>query len=122
MPHASISRLGVAGLVLFAGIGLAQAANPALSLDDQQKNVLKQAIRAAHAQVQPGSKKAKAAKAKDFQPTVGEKLPGALTLLAIPHDAAERVPKAKPYEYVEVKEQILLIDPMSRKIAAIIPD
>jgi len=55
-----------------------------------------------------------------FRPTVGAVVPSSIKLHALPGDATRQVPAVKSYDYAMLQNDVLLIDPTSKKIVDII--
>lgn len=70
---------------------------------------------------QLGSKRAEQAPA-GFTPQVGETTPNGVQLEAIPGKVSRQVPAVKSYQYAKLSDKVLLVDPSSRKIVAIISE
>lgn len=68
---------------------------------------------------QLGSKRAEQAPS-GFTPQLGETTPSSVQLQAIPGKVSRQVPAVKSYRYATLPNQVLLIDPTSKKIVAII--
>jgi len=58
---------------------------------------------------------------KDFAPAVGKKVPPALHLQHMPTELARKVPAVENYGYMKIKDQVLIINPMSKKIVDMFP-
>jgi len=59
----------------------------------------------------------------DFEPAVGAKVPDQAKLAAhpLPRPLVYEVPELKQYYYARLPDRVLIIDPMKREIAAILP-
>jgi hypothetical protein len=55
-----------------------------------------------------------------FSTTVGEVIPGTVHLYAMPVSVAEYAPQYRDYEYILVGDQILIVDPRTLRIVAVI--
>ena len=53
---------------------------------------------------------------------VGQVVPNGLSLELLPNSVSSQVPAVKPYYYVMLNNQLLIVDPSTKKIAAIIAD
>jgi hypothetical protein len=53
---------------------------------------------------------------KDFKPAIGEAVPAQLHLQAMPTTLVQKVPAVGNYAYMKVKDQVLIINPMTKKI------
>jgi hypothetical protein len=58
--------------------------------------------------------------AKDFTPQVGAKLPKGVKPDGLPSELTQQIPALADYGYAKMKNQILLVNAMSGKIAAMI--
>jgi len=56
-----------------------------------------------------------------FSIAVGTKVPAAVQLRALPSDLATFVPQYRGYSFVVVEEQIVIVDPGTHEIVAIVP-
>jgi len=84
---------------------------PGLSLTTaQQKLAWKDIERNATAQKAPA----------DFTPRVGAIIPGDMALRAVPTKLGRQVSTLKPYDYALLKNELLIVDPGSRKVVDII--
>lgn len=85
---------------------------PPLQLDDRQKGEIRAAVESEDtAQMAP----------KDFQPAVGGDVPKKVTIHAMPLGLLEKVPSLKQYGYAKLEHEVLVIDPMKKKIVAVLP-
>jgi hypothetical protein len=55
-----------------------------------------------------------------FSTTVGEVIPGTVHLYALPISVVEYAPQYRDYEYILVGDEILIVDPRSLRIVAVI--
>jgi hypothetical protein len=55
-----------------------------------------------------------------FRATMGEVVPSSVQLHALPSEAARKVPAVTWYDYAMLQNQLILVDPKSKKIAEII--
>jgi hypothetical protein len=55
-----------------------------------------------------------------FSTTVGEVIPGTVHLYALPVSVVEYAPQYRDYEYILVGDEILIVDPRSLRIVAVI--
>ena len=60
--------------------------------------------------------------AANFEPSVGAKLPKALTAHALPRPLIYQMPILKRYTYVKLKKQIVLVNPMTREVVDVFPE
>ncbi|HET9717340.1 MAG TPA: hypothetical protein VFP60_14265 [Pseudolabrys sp.] len=89
-----------------------QLTKPALELDDAQRNAIRDALVAEHTQQKTP---------KDFKPQVGTAPPKGVKIDAMPQALGRQLPVMKEYGYAKTASDILVIDPMSQKIVAVIP-
>lgn len=88
------------------------ASKPALKVDDRLRNQIQQALVEQHTQQKtpPG-----------FKPQIGQPLSMHMKVDAFPPALVQREPLLKQYGYAKTAKDILLIDPMNRKIIAQLP-
>ena len=55
-----------------------------------------------------------------FSTTVGEVVPGTVHLYRMPASIVEYAPEYRDYEYILVGDEILIVDPRTLKIVAVI--
>jgi hypothetical protein len=85
---------------------------PKLDLNDQQRTAIVNALVEQHTQQKAP---------KDFQPQVGATLPKPLKVDVMPLDLIRKQPALKDYGYAKTEKNILVLDPMSKKIVAVLP-
>jgi hypothetical protein len=85
------------------------ASKPALNLDDKLRSEIQQALVEQHTQQKtpPG-----------FKPQIGQPLSMHMKVDVFPPALVQREPLLKQYGYAKTAQDILLIDPMNRKIIA----
>jgi hypothetical protein len=117
LPMKCQLRLGVAALALLAGAGVAMAADAGSTSKDhlnltsaQQKDIWQSVSKQNMKETTPAG----------FKAMIGELVPTSIKLHALPSDATREVPAIKPYEFAMLQDQVLLVDPKSKKIADII--
>jgi hypothetical protein len=93
---------------------------PPLHLSDDQRAKIRQVLNGANTEVQFSLKSNKPA--QSFQPTVGAKIPNGLHPHTLPPPLIYRMPTLKRYTYLKFKHQVLIINPMSRKIVDMFPE
>lgn len=89
-----------------------EAKKPPLQLDDQQRTAIQNALVAEHTQQKAP---------KDYKPQVGETPPKGIKIDAMPQALGRQLPVLNQYGYAKTASDILVIDPMSRKIVAVMP-
>jgi hypothetical protein len=87
---------------------------PPLHLSDDQRAKIQQVLNGENTEVQFSLKSNKPA--KDFAPSVGAKIPAGLHPHTLPPPLLSEMPLLKRYTYLKFKQQVLIIDPTSRKI------
>ena len=110
-------RHGIAVLALLTSAGVAIAADTGatskdqLSLTNAQQKEIWQSV---------SKQNMKDTTPAGFRPAIGTVVPGSMKLHALPGDATRQVPAVRSYDYVMVQNDVLLIDPTSKKIVDII--
>ena len=92
---------------------------PNLNLNDAQRRRISRVLTPANSQIEFKMKTTKTA--KSFNPQIGAKLPASVKPLGIPSELTQKIPQLANYGYDKMKGQILLVNAMTGKIAAIIP-
>ncbi len=110
----------VVAIAVLGGVGLAAAQNPAggapgsgqgqLNLNQAQGRMVNQGLKGEQAQSAPG-----------YQGQVGSKPPDSATPHALPNNVTEQVPQTRNFLFVKLPDRILLIDPVNRLVAEIVP-
>jgi hypothetical protein len=90
----------------------ADAKRPPLQLSDQQRTAIQDGLETENTQQKTPP---------NFEPKVGEALPGSMTVDAMPLPLIQREPSLKQYGYAKVSKDVLVIDPMKKTIVAVIP-
>jgi hypothetical protein len=85
---------------------------PPLQLSDQQRREIQEALVTAHSAQKTPDK---------FEPKVGEKIPTALKLDAMPAPLINHQPVLKQYDFVKLENDLLVVDPMDSTVVAVIP-
>ena len=91
---------------------LEAAKRPPLKVDDKQQAAIREGLVAEHTQQKTPD---------GFQPKVGDALPKIMKVDVMPQELTRREPSLKEYGYAKTASDILLLDPMSKKIVAVIP-
>ncbi len=89
-----------------------EAKKPPLQLSDELKNAIQDALVAEHTQQKTP---------KDFQPQVGMTLPMTMKMDVMPQGLVRERPVLKQYGYVKTAQDLLLLDPMNKKVVAVLP-
>jgi hypothetical protein len=127
----STSRLGTYALVLLGGIAVASAQigstpptiqdgtigrgdpfSTQLRLSEPQKSAIAEAVRRENKAVEPSV---------SFVASVGAPVPPVIELYILPDAILAEVPAAKRVKYTVVKNQLLLVDPVTMRVLEIIP-
>ena len=85
---------------------------PPLQLSDQQRRKIQDALVNAHSAQKTPEK---------FEAKVGEKVPTALKLDAMPAPLINQEPVLKQYDFVKLDNDLLVVDPMDSTVVAVIP-
>jgi len=92
---------------------------PPLALSQAQREKIGAAVRAEDTEVSFALKNAKGA--QTFQPSVGTKLPKGLGLHPLPQPLVAEIKPLEHYTYVKFKDQVLIVNPMTRVIVDMFP-
>jgi hypothetical protein len=93
---------------------------PKLHLNDTQREQIRQILLTKDTEVEFKLKATKSA--KDFVPKIGAELPKGVKPDGLPSELTQQIPQLADYGYSKMKDQILLVDEMTGKIADIIPE
>lgn len=93
---------------------------PPLALSQAQRQNIRAAVRSEDSEVSFALKNAKAA--QSFEPSVGAKVPKGLGLHPLPHAVAAEIEPLEHYSYVKFKNQVLIVNPMTRVIVDMFPE
>ena len=85
---------------------------PPLQLSDQQRRKIQDALVTAHSAQKTPDK---------FEAKVGEKVPTALKLDAMPAPLINQEPVLKQYDFVKLDNDLLVVDPMDSTVVVVIP-
>jgi hypothetical protein len=106
---------------LSSGYAISQKPSlPQLGLNAAQREQVRKTLLPKHTEVEFKLKTTKAA--ANFTPTIGAKLPKGVKPGGLPAELTQRIPQLSDYGYSKMKGQILLVNPMTGKIAEIIPE
>lgn len=89
-----------------------QAQRPPLQLDPQQAAILREAL---------ASENTEQKSPANFEPKVGETLPASLKVDVMPQSLVQRHHSLEPYGYAKLAKNILVLDPLNKKIIAVLP-
>jgi hypothetical protein len=99
--------------------GIPVSHNPAsIKLTDEQRAQIRHVLATRDTEVSFDVDKA----ASSFQPQTGATIPPSIEPEAFPQDLTAQVPAMQPYVYLKLKGQVLIVDPMSRKIVDLFPE
>jgi Protein of unknown function (DUF1236) len=87
---------------------------PPLALSQAQRERIRQAVSSQDTEVTFALKGAKSA--EGFEPSVGAKVPSTLKLHPLPQPLTYQMQALKRYTYIKFKHQVLIVNPMTRKI------
>jgi hypothetical protein len=93
---------------------------PLLRLSDDQRAKIQQVLKGENTEVQFSLKSNKPS--QGFAPSVGAKIPAGLHPHTLPSPLLAEMPALKRYAYLKFKQQVLIVDPMSRKIVDMFPE
>lgn len=93
---------------------------PPLTLSDPQREQVRLAVLTRHNDTE--ADKSHAAKVKDFIPRTGEKLPTGLDPDGFPDPIVTQVPQLRDYAYVVIKDQVVIVNGLTREIVDVFPD
>jgi hypothetical protein len=93
---------------------------PKLDLSAVQREQVRQTLLTKHTEIEFRLKTTKSA--KDFAPKIGAKLPKGVKPDGLPSDLVAQIPQLADYGYVKMKDQILIVNALTGKIAGIIPE
>jgi hypothetical protein len=93
---------------------------PPLNLTEAQRAKIQQALNRQNSEVSFGLKSAKTA--QNFAPSVGAAVPKTLKPHALPRPLIYEMPLLKRYTYLKFKHEVLIVNPMSRKIVVMFPE
>ena len=108
------------GAVEQSGGNISQSPSlPKLNLNTAQREQVRQALLTKHTEVEFRLKATKSA--KDFTPKIGAKLPMGVKPDGLPSELTQKIPQLADYGYAKMKDQILIVNGLTGKIAEIIP-
>jgi hypothetical protein len=93
---------------------------PPLRLSDDQRAKIQAVLKGENTEVQFSLKSNKPS--QGFEPSVGAKIPAGLHPHTLPPPLLAELPVLKRYTYLKFKQQVLIVDPMSRKIVDMFPE
>jgi hypothetical protein len=116
LPAAASSAAAEPGAVILSnGTQVPQIMPPGpLELDKAQCEQIRKAVLTEHTEVEFQLPETKPA--KDFNPTVGAKLPPGLMPMGMPQGLLTKQPQLADYGYLTMKNQVLIVNAMSNTI------
>jgi hypothetical protein len=93
---------------------------PPLHLSDDQRAKIQQVLKGENTEVQFSLKSNKPS--QGFAPSVGATIPAGLHPHTLPPPLLAEMPALERYAYLKFKQQVLIVDPMSRKIVDVFPE
>lgn len=93
---------------------------PKLNLNPAQREQIRQTLLTKHTEIEFRLKTTKSA--KDFTPKIGAKLPKGVKPDGLPSELTQQIPQLADYAYAKMKDQILIVNALTGKIAEIIPE
>jgi hypothetical protein len=95
------------------------AAAPQLHLSDAQRSRIREVLASKHTDVSLEMKENEGA--KSFEPKIDETIPKGLEAEAFPQPLISEIPETKRFTYLKFKEQVLIVDPINRKVVDMFP-
>jgi hypothetical protein len=93
---------------------------PKLNLTDAQREQIRQTLLTKNTHIEFKMKETKPA--ETFTPKVGAELPKSVMPGGIPAELTQHIPQLADYGYAKMRDQILLVNALTKKIVAIIPE
>jgi hypothetical protein len=93
---------------------------PQLNLSPAEREQIRQALFIKHTEVEFRLKATKPA--KDFTPKLGAELPKGVKAGGLPSNLTQEIPRLADYGYAKMKDQILIVNELTGKIADIISE
>jgi hypothetical protein len=93
---------------------------PPLHLTDVQRGKIQDALKSEDTEVSFQLKSA--APSASFNPSIGAKIPPRLKPQALPISVAGQMPSLKRYAYLKFKHNVLIVNPMTRRIEDMFPE
>jgi hypothetical protein len=97
-----------------------EGAAPQLHLSDAQRSRIRDVLASKHTDVSLELKEN--ASAKSFEPKIDATLPKGLKGEAFPQPLISEIPETKRFTYLKFKDQVLIVDPINRKIVDVFPE
>lgn len=93
---------------------------PKLDLTNEQREQIRKSVLSQHSDVEFHLKTTKSA--KSFTPQVGLKLPKGVKGHSLPPAVLSQMPQLRDYKYVAMKDQVLIVNAMTKKIVDVFPE
>jgi len=93
---------------------------PPLHLSDAQRTRIQQALSQENSEVSFELKEAKPS--QNFEPSLGAAVPTGLKPHPLPRPLIYEIPLLKRYTYLKFKHQVLIVNPVDRKIVEMFPE
>jgi len=93
---------------------------PKLNLTNMQREQIRKSVLTEHNEVEFRLKATKPA--KDFTPAVGATLPKGVHGQSLPTRVVSQMPELRDYKYVKMKDQVLIVNGMTKKIVDVFPE
>jgi hypothetical protein len=93
---------------------------PPLHLTDTERQQIREAVADKDTEVTFQLKNTKPL--KGFKASIGEKIPPHLPAHALPSALTQKLPALADYKYVKVDKQVLIVNPMTKKIVDMFPE
>ncbi|HEY7228946.1 MAG TPA: hypothetical protein VH558_01105 [Pseudolabrys sp.] len=93
---------------------------PKLNLNNQQREQIRKSVLGQNTEVEFHLKSTKSA--KDFAPQIGVKLPKGVTGHSLPPPVLAKLPQLRDYKYVTMKNQVLIVNAMTKTIVDMFPE
>jgi len=137
-PHNIVLTSAAVALIAIAGTALAEPPHPQgavtqqggvvpqtptlpeLHLNNTQRELIRQAVLPEPNEIEFKLKSTKAA--KDFNPQIGATLPKGIVPQGFPTPVLTQLPPVRDYGYVKMKDQVLIVNAMTRKIVDLFPE
>jgi hypothetical protein len=118
---ASAAGSGASGAVVQSGGGPVRqdVKPPPLKLSEAQRQQIAKTVASHDTDVSFALKNAK--KAANFTPKIGAKIPKGLKAHPLPRALYSQMPALKEYKYLKFKDEVLIVNPMTKKIVDMFP-
>ena len=100
--------------------GAANPKLPDLNLTNEQREQIRKGVLGRNTEVEFQRKSTKPA--KDFVPAVGAKLPKGVEGHSLPAEVLAQLPQLRDYKYVTMKDQVLIVNGMTKDIVDVFPE